>query len=531
MDNTSETGGALLDTIEPPIRKVWATLVSLGTRDSATSPGSISPLVWTTVLGCLSTWSIMIGTSINSSPFTLHAPGSWFFSTGSPTQQSNHDIFLSLVMVYGGLLLFLRVWIDLIRWLEGNGGIPVSKLIPIFILWVMPMLIVPPLFSKDVYSYAAQGEMVSHGISPYSYGPGILGGTKFLNLADPLWQNAPTPYGPLVLGMDGMIVNLTGHSVLGTVVIMRALALIGVVIAAMFVPRIARRFGRDGSIAFAVAILNPVTLFHLVGGAHNDALMIGLLVPGIALALEGRPILGIVLCTLAAAIKAPAELAVVYIGWNWTSTRLPNRERVKPVIAALAISGVIMAIVSWATGLGWGWLGALGTPGTVVSLISPTTLVGTVLGKIAGFLGLGASKHALLSISRALGLMVAFVVSAILLINSDRYGSVRAMGASLILVVLLGPVVQPWYLAWGLILCAVVATGKLRKIVLFLSVAVCFIGLPGAYQLLDFLIHANIVSILASLAILVLVLTTPLKGWVRRIMSWRARQVGEVGST
>ena len=36
-------------------------------------------------------------------------------------------------------------------------------------------------------------------------------------------------------------------------------------------------------------VLNPVTIFHLIGGAHNDALMLGLLVAGVTLAKEKRP--------------------------------------------------------------------------------------------------------------------------------------------------------------------------------------------------------------------------------------------------
>ena len=36
--------------------------------------------------------------------------------------------------------------------------------------------------------------------------------------------------------------------------------------------------------AFGLAVLNPAVLLVLLGGAHNDALMLGLLVAGCALA-------------------------------------------------------------------------------------------------------------------------------------------------------------------------------------------------------------------------------------------------------
>ena len=74
------------------------------------------------------------------------------------------------------------------------------------------------------------------------------------------------------------------------------------------VPRLARLYHRDGAELFTLMVLNPVTLLHLIGGAHNDALMLGLLVAGLTAAKEKRPIVGIVLCALATAIKAPGGL-------------------------------------------------------------------------------------------------------------------------------------------------------------------------------------------------------------------------------
>ena len=46
--------------------------------------------------------------------------------------------------------------------------------------------------------------------------------------------------------------------------------------------------------------------------------------------------------------------------------------------------------------------------------------------------------------------------------------------------VLLGPVVQPWYLTWGIILVAPVVTGRWLYAVLGLSIVAPFIGLTGA---------------------------------------------------
>ncbi len=177
----------------------------------------------------------------------------------------------------------------------------------VFALWSLPMLVIAPLFSRDAYSYAAQGEMVSHHMNPYLYGPFELGNNSYTAPVDPLWGNAPAPYGPLFLQLDGFFARITFHNELATIVLLRLLALVGVLLIASCVPRLARLYHRDGAELFTLMVLNPVTLLHLIGGAHNDALMLGLLVAGLTAAKEKRPIVGILLCALATAIKAPGR--------------------------------------------------------------------------------------------------------------------------------------------------------------------------------------------------------------------------------
>ena len=62
-----------------------------------------------------------------------------------------------------------------------------------------------------------------------------------------------------------------------------------------------------------MAVLNPLVLLVLLGGAHNDALMLGLLVLGCVLAVRRHPLTGLACCALAAEVKAPALLATLFI--------------------------------------------------------------------------------------------------------------------------------------------------------------------------------------------------------------------------
>ena len=297
-----------------------------------------------------------------------------------------------------------------------------------FALWSAPMLVIAPLFSRDAYSYAAQGEMVSRHMNPYLYGPFELGNNAYTAPVDRLWGNAPAPYGPLFLQIDGFFARVTFHNELATIVLLRLLAVLGVLLIAVCVPRLARLYHRDGAELFTLMVLNPVTLLHLIGGAHNDALMLGLLVAGLTAAKEKRPIVGILLCALATAIKAPAALGILYIGWSWLGPEASIRDRIRPVVTAGLIGAGVLGFFSYVSGLGWGWVTILGTPGAVRSWTAPTTSLALAFTGIAHFVGVGVGLGGVLSVTRFFGLLAAGIAGVWLLLNSDRIGTLKAIG-------------------------------------------------------------------------------------------------------
>jgi hypothetical protein len=448
----------------------------------------------------------------------------WFFGipslpmvTGAPLP-ADKNLFVGLVAVYGGMVLMMQAWIALIRIARRNPGMPLSCFVVVFALWTAPLLVVAPLFSRDAYSYAAQGEMMSRGISPYLFGPSVLGVNAFSGLVDKLWANVTSPYGPVFLWVAGLNATLVNHNELLAVVGFRLLALVGVVIMAIFIPRLARSYGHDGSVAFVLAVLNPLVLLHLIAGAHNDALMLGCLVAGLALAREGRPVLGVLLCTLGAMIKIPALIGVVYIGWLWGGDQAPWRSRMKPTIIATGFGLAVMAGVSQMVGLGWGWISALTNPGTLRSWIDPATAIGLWVAKLSSALGLGSHQDLFVLGTRVLGLLIAAAISARLLWEAKGAGAMRALGLSLLAVVVFGPALQPWYVAWSMVILATIAEHRLRVLVVVLSCVACFFGLPGARKLVIQFGEASPVLIaLASLA-LGLLLAIPLVMRVRRAL-------------
>jgi alpha-1,6-mannosyltransferase len=501
------------------VRLLPSSLLSERMRPDADDADDWSFLRRPALLGLLALTAVAVGASLPSSPFKLEMAGTWFF--GEPTADTTSTGFMlfGLVAVYGGLVLFMRVWYGLMKALARRPGVPVRYLGWILVLWLVPMLVVAPVFSRDVFSYAAQGEMMSHHINPYHYGPFTLGAGPYVNPVDPLWGNTPAPYGPLFLMIDGFLATASFHHAIVTVIFLRLFSLAGVALIAWCIPKLARAYGRDAGPVYVMAVLNPLVLLTLVGAAHNDAIMIGLLLAGITAAKYKHPVWGVVLCALAAAIKVPAALGVVYIGWEWLGVGIPWRQRIRPLVYAGLIAGVVMLALSVVSGLGLGWIGNLATPGTVRSWLAPATGIGMGVGGLLHAVGLHAvSTAGVLSITRVLGLFAAAVASVYLLVNSDRIGGLKALGLSLLLFVVLGPVVQPWYLTWGVILLAPVAVGRLRTVLIALSIASPFIGLPGGRTLLDELIHANPLAVAAALLALLAVLLAPIGRWAT---AWR----------
>ena len=473
-----------------------------------------------TLLGFLGMCLVFVGGTIPRSPFKLNLAGTWFFGEppSSPTTfPSETRLLLAVVLTYGGLLLVMRVWLRLAEVVKIHGGATVKSLWWMLIIWATPMLVAPPMFSRDVYSYAAQGEMTAHHLSPYLYGPFTLGAGPFVNPVDPLWGNTPAPYGPLFLFLDGTIDRLARHNLLAVVVGLRLLEFLAVIALGWGVMLLAKGLRRDPSEAFVLAVLNPLVLLTLVGGAHNDAIMTALLVIGVALALRRRLWWAIFFCASAAAIKAPAALGLAFIAWQWRGA-VPWRERWRPVVTSVVITAVVIGGWTYVAGFGFGWVRNLTSNGSVRSWAAPATGIGLSLHAWLKSAGIMTNLTHDLTITRAIGLGIALLITAYLFLRAEKRGWVRSLGVALLLIVILGPVVQPWYLVWGIALLAASYQGREHFWLMALTIVGPFIGLPGGRTLLTGLASANPLHIAVAVSILGGVLLLPMGRWTQ--WSW-----------
>jgi hypothetical protein len=339
---------------------------------------------------------------------------------------------------YAGIVALSVAWLGL-----GRLAPTSRRLLIVAALWSVPLVLGAPLFSQDAYSYLAQGTLVHVGLDPYRDVPAVLaqhGQAHVLNAVDPFWRHTTAPYGPLFLWI---VSSFTSASLVGGVLLIRALALAGLVLLAVFVPRLARSLGADPDRATWLVLLSPLVLLELVAAAHNDLLMIGLVVAGVSLAIERRVLLGIALCALAATIKLPAAVAIPFILVAYAD----RRTAVRGVLVAI---GVVVG-VSVVSGLGFGWISSsvLSTPGKVRLAITPATALGWTVAQVAP-----VGARGLESAVGVVAFAAAALLGVVLLWRTRRENMVRNLGIVLIAAALCGPAAWPWYLTWGLVLLA-----------------------------------------------------------------------------
>jgi hypothetical protein len=403
-----------------------------------------------------------------------------------------------------GLILVLSAWFVLGLLLR--RGAQLKPLFKITGIWAAPLLIGPPIFSRDLYSYAADGLMVSRHIDPYTHGPAALGAGKFLAPVSHVWLTTPSPYGPLFLRIANAAVRLSGGSVVSAIMILRLFEVAGVILIAMSLPALARAAGKDPARAVWLGVCNPLVLFHFIGGGHNDALMVGLIVAGLAVATVGnRPLLGVILCMVAATLKIPAAIPAAFIIAD-AVRRAPADRRIPEFAKLAGIGTLAFGLVAWACNLGWGWIGALGIPGTNRILLTPTTFLAHWISVVVGH------ETEVLNLVRIAGTIATGVGIIYLLWRAPKIGTVRAAGFALALIVALGPIVLPWYVLWGLIVLAAVGRRIERGFAIFASVVLSIVVQPSGSSMPDVVLMSAVVALSVLAAA---IMWRPVRAWIR----------------
>lgn len=432
-------------------------------------------------------------TALGAAGATVIALSSWWVGAIPNSFQSHPPAAVAWLRVgsipprsafYVGLGMLGLAWLILAREvLLGTRTMDRRAVVTLVLAWALPVMAAMPLGSRDLWAYAAQGNLIRHGLDAYVASPADLAGA-FRDNVSPRWVHATDPYGPLWLMVGRAIAVLCGDHVVVTVFVTRLTTLAGLLAALAGLLRICARLGRRADRAVVLALANPLTLVLGLGGGHNDLLMTGLMVLGAAVVLGSGGIwatLGAAaaLMAVAAAIKSPAAIGVAFTVPLWLGVRGGARRVALPALAAAAAvavvcAGAAFAAVSLVSGYGVGWVKQVNASAPVVSWMSLPSAAAMVFKIVSGSVRGATKLDPTMEHFRSVGLGLAAVLLVLLwsaalasagmwpatpagpIARARRICPMAYLAVGLTVIVLLGPSVQPWYFGWALPFVALV---------------------------------------------------------------------------
>ncbi|MGH2992386.1 MAG: glycosyltransferase 87 family protein [Solirubrobacterales bacterium] len=315
----------------------------------------------------------------------------------------------------------------------------------------------PPLLSLDVFSYISYARLgAEHGLNPYDAVPADLPGDPAASRVED-FRFEVSVYGPLFtlltypLGLVGVPVALW---------VLKAAAAAAVLGVTVLTARLAAVRGVNPHGAAALVALNPLVLVHVVGGAHNDALMVlGLMAAASAVAV-GLEASGGASLVLAAAVKVSGAFAAPF-------ALLGSARPVRLLASAALAVALVMAVSLAAFGLeAVNALGVIGGNQTESSYYSLPSTAARITG-----LDAEAARFAFLAAYAALVVWLVVWTRR----GGDWLRAAAWAGAGLLLATAW---LVPWYVIWALPFAAVARDRGVVAVVLALSALQLPVAIP-----------------------------------------------------
>ncbi len=358
--------------------------------------------------------------------------------------------FVAMVAAGACFLLILRAC--------ERGDISVRTVVTLTVAYHLVILALPLLLSRDVFSYAYYGRILSnYGDNPFVATPANYPANDLWRFTWPGWRDTPSVYGPVFVWVSAAITSMF-RSIPDTIAAFQSVAVGASLGAIWFVGAAVERL-RPGRRAYAMAIigLNPIVLFHTLGGGHVDALVMLSVAAAFYLVTTERELPATAILTLGALIKVsaavPLLLLIVYL-----VARAPRPQRLRTAASHIGLAvGISFAAA-------WPFLQAANPTLGMVELvqhgswIAPPALaertletVGRIVaGDVGGAVGVVVARIGMFA-AMAGGLWMIFrqVVRRAPLVDSTAYLA-AAWGWALLLMMLFSPTLFPWYFAWVL---------------------------------------------------------------------------------
>jgi alpha-1,6-mannosyltransferase len=204
----------------------------------------------------------------------------WYVPAGLVTP---NEWFVSILIWAAIILGALGLWVGL-RAMADGWKPKFKKLFALGSVLSLLTICVPPMTSADVLMYAAYGRLQAIGRSPYEITPAEVFRGQFdpvLRWTERPWQDTPSVYGPITSWTQLLANKLGGENMHDIVFWLQVFSVVPFILACAGVIMLAHGDPRRQGRAALLTIANPLLIWAVVAGAHNEALAVMFAVAGL----------------------------------------------------------------------------------------------------------------------------------------------------------------------------------------------------------------------------------------------------------
>jgi hypothetical protein len=166
------------------------------------------------------------------------------------------------------------------------------------VIFQVTMFLTPGVYTTDIFSYVMYGHISAiYNLNPYIYPPNYFPGNPLLDWIHPIWHDQPSVYGPLWTLIGSIMASATAplndmvntlddgtvlqvglmDQVLAYKAFMNGVQVVNLILVWVLLRRMLPGRPRAQLTGFLLFAWNPLMIFDAAGNAHNDTLMVTLL--------------------------------------------------------------------------------------------------------------------------------------------------------------------------------------------------------------------------------------------------------------
>jgi hypothetical protein len=194
-----------------------------------------------------------------------------------------NEWFVSILVWSAIILGALGLWVGLRAMADGWKPKP-RKLFALGSVLSLLTICVPPMTSADVLMYAAYGRLQAIGRDPYEITPAEVFRGQFdpvLRWTERPWQDTPSVYGPITSWTQLVANKLGGENMHDIVFWLQVFSVVPFILACAGAFLLAHGDTRRQGRAALLTIANPLLIWAVVAGAHNEPLAVMFAVAGL----------------------------------------------------------------------------------------------------------------------------------------------------------------------------------------------------------------------------------------------------------